>query len=248
MAYPLKWEEEPPEIPPAGEKVTGQISQFAAELRKQAQMGALQGRFATWLYDYEAMHPPLGGRIYLKISEESHKRTVEASAPATVPPIEGAAVAREEGRRLDRVLDSLAGGIQELRTGFGAVLAELRMGQGALTAGYQELRLGNEQLQADQRSFLGLLFPHMQAVMQQGTEGMAAFRQATLREAEAKSAIAGAQAAATQAQLGNEGGIQQMAERAMVEMFTEGIKAKAQAAGLLPSLPAATTPATPEKK
>lgn len=220
MGYPEAWNTDPPEIPPKGERVPNNVSQFASEIRKQIQEGrTVLPSFANWLYDYEALHPPPGGRTYLKISEEgqSFKRTIEAGAQPTTPGAEGAQVAVAEGRRLDRVLeamaegiDKLGAGIQKLSSGFEIVLEKLIDGNDKIVEGHQ-------QLQADHRSLLGIIFPQTQSLLQGSNDTMVKFREAALAEAKAKVAVG-------EATRGD--GSTGEAEKAIVGMLTEVAKTK----------------------
>ena len=219
MAYPQIWEVQPPQVPSANEKVTAQISQFAAELRRLAKAGELQLELADWLFEYEQQHPYTTPTFDLEESSEIKHRRLQIRPQ---PSAEGAQVSREEGQRLDRVVDSVSGGVRELRQGFTAVLGELRQGIQALNAGNEELRQGQAQLMADTRSFLGMLFNHQSSMMQQQTEAMAQYRKGTLAEADARVSVATAQLHSA----AGDGGVGAEAERAIVGLLAEAVKTK----------------------
>jgi hypothetical protein len=233
MSYPTSWIEEPPEIPGADQVPGPAYVQYVASLRKMAKNGELSAPFDAWLFDYERLHPPRrGASTYVRMHEKntSSERSFELNQePEPLP--EGAQVARAEGQRLDHVLQSVSHSITELRLGFTSVLHSLK-------AGYEEIRVGNQQLQADQRAFLGLLFPQMEGMMTQSIESMGAYRKSVLAEAQAVSATKAAQ-------LGNDGATGE-AEKAIVGMLTEVAKTKMLEVMSPKPAPAPAAPQTPE--
>lgn len=232
MGYPKDWKENPPEVPPRGEKVSSQLSQFAAELRKQSQFGTLQQRFADWLYDFEEFHPPAGGPTFKARHETTTTTTTTDKKELVVQPpapvSDAAQLVYQEGRRIDRLLESVTEGLRELRIGFATTIEKVdaayatsieKLSQGVekLNEGYSELRLGYAQQNADYRSFLGVIFPHVETLHKTANDSMEAYRKATIREAEASSAISSAAQAS--------GGSSE-AEKAIIGLLSEAAKEK----------------------
>lgn len=202
-----------PEIVSKNEKVPNKTSQIATGIRELMRLGNANQEQINWLYDFEAQHPPPGGRTFTRLYEESTQRRLLETG-TTTSAADGAQVSAAEGKRLDRVLEAVAESIQELRLGFTNVLGELRSGAMQINQGY-------EQLQADTRSFLGVLFPHMEKMMEQQTESMSAYRKAVLSEAKAEASIVAANAAAAQGD-----GASSEAEKAVIGLLLEGAKQK----------------------
>lgn len=238
MAYPLAWETDPPTIPERGAKVSNQISQFASELRKQAATGALADRFSQWLYDFERLHPPVGGstfRLSHEITTTQTERRELQAQPQQQP--EGAMTAYQEGRRIDRILDAVSQSIDSLRMAhtssiekvdkaYSSALSEVQSGFAELKQGYAELRTAYAQVNADYRSLLGVIFPNVEAMYKTHNESMEMFRRSVIKEAEAKSAIAAAQAPQPEDPISQEAG------KAVVGLLAEAAKVKF---GLTPS-------------
>jgi len=237
MAFPLSWEENPPEIPPKGQAASASLRQFAGWLRDKFERGVLEERYFDWLYDYESAHPAPGGvTSFLKMSEEKTKRTIEAVQKSKPLP-EAAALAAAEGNRADYLMNSMGDAIRELRQGFSTAIKELANGYqntlSELRVGFGELRQGYSQLNSDHRSLLGLIFPHTEAQHKIANESMVTYREALTMEAKANVAL--------MTQKVGVNAMEQQAEAMVLSLVSDTMRAKM-------GLPQKSEPPKEEKK